>query len=81
MLEGLPQSAIQVACLRYMRTETRRPTPAAIYKLAREQMPPPRIVAKAEPEPVQNRLTKERAAEIMAEVGFRVRKFGEQQSE
>jgi hypothetical protein len=81
VLEGLPQHAIQAACLRYMRTETRRPTPAVIYKLAREEMPAPRVVASSEPEPQKNRITKERAAEIMAEAGFRVKRFGEQQNE
>jgi hypothetical protein len=78
ILEGMPQDAIAKACMAYLRSEPRRkPSPGAIYALARENMPRPVIVARVpEPEPVRERMTAERAAEIMAEVGFRPQKFG-----
>jgi hypothetical protein len=79
VLEGLPRDAIQRACLRYMREEpSRRPTPGAIYALARAEMPRPQIVRSTPmPEASQApRVTAERAAQIMAEAGFRPRKFG-----
>lgn len=45
VLEGLPQDAIQKACIRYQREEPRRkPTPGAIYEMARAAMPRPAIV-------------------------------------
>jgi hypothetical protein len=79
ILEGMPQDAIAKACMAYLRSEPRRkPSPGAIYALAREYMPRPTIVHRApEPEPVRERMTAERAAEIMAEVGFRPKTFGE----
>ena len=79
ILEGLPQDAIAKACTAYLRGEPRRkPTPGAIYAMAREYIPRPVIVARApEPQgPKQERVSAERAAEIMAEAGFRPRKFG-----
>lgn len=78
VLEGLPRDAIQAACLRYMRDEPRRkPTPGAIYAMAHESMPKPRVVFNRAPEPIQEpeRISRERAAEIMAEVGFAVKKM------
>lgn len=78
MLEGLPRDAIQAASLRYMRTEPRRkPTPGIIYAMAVEVMPKPRIVAQQQQEPIREpeRISRERAAEIMAEVGFAVKKM------
>lgn len=45
VLEGLPQDAIQRACVRYLRDEPRRkPTPGDIYRLAKLEMPRPEIV-------------------------------------
>jgi len=78
ILEGMPQDAIAKACMAYLRSEPRRkPSPGAIYALARDYMPRPTVVHRApEPEPVRERMTAERAAEIMAEVGFRPQKFG-----
>lgn len=44
VLEDIPQEYIQRACLRYQRENPRRkPTPGAIYELARAAMPDPRI--------------------------------------
>jgi hypothetical protein len=79
ILEGLPQDAIAKACRRYLTEEPRRkPTPGAIYAMARDYIPRPVIVARApEPEaPKRERVSAERAAEILAEAGFRPRKFG-----
>lgn len=66
-LESLPRSAIDMACKDYLRTQTRKPTPAAIAitasALVRHSLPP------REPEPGREpRVTPERAAEIMREV-------------
>lgn len=45
VLEGLPQDVIQRACIRYQREEARRkPTPGAIYAIARDLMPRPTVV-------------------------------------
>lgn len=48
-LEWFPQDVIGRALTAWRRTETRKPTPAAIIKLCRDRMPKPEIVA-AEPE-------------------------------
>lgn len=78
ILEGMPQDAIAKACRRYLTDEPRRkPTPGAIYALAREYVPRPVIVARApEPEPEKKKVTAARALEIMAEAGFRPQRFG-----
>lgn len=48
VLEGLPQDIIERACLRYLRNEPRRkPTPGAIYEMARNMMPRPVVVSNA----------------------------------
>jgi hypothetical protein len=45
ILEGLPQDAISKACTSYLRSEPRRkPTPGAIYALARDFVPRPVIL-------------------------------------
>ncbi len=79
VLEGLPRDAIQKACVQFQRDEPRRkPTPAAIYALARSFMPRPVIVPKAPaPELPRERMSAGRAAEIMAEVGFRPKRMGD----
>ena len=75
ILEGMTQDAIGKACMAYLRDEPRRkPAPGAIYALAREYTPRPAVVPR-QPEPERERMTAERAAEIMAEVGFRPKKF------
>ena len=68
ILEGLPQDAISKACTSYLRSEPRRkPTPGAIYALARDFVPRPVIVARStEPDMPRERMSAERAAEIMA---------------
>ena len=77
ILEGLPQDAISRACMAYLRNEPRRkPSPGAIYALAREMMPRPTVVPKPHQEAPRERMSAERAAEIMAEVGFRPQRFG-----
>lgn len=79
VLEGLPQDAIQSACLKHMRTSQRKPTPAAIYQLAIEAMPRPRLVRAPVAEPPRPpRCTPEQAAEIMRRAGFRPKTFGGQ---
>lgn len=46
VLEGVPAEYIQRACIQYQRDEPRRkPTPGAIYQLARALMPKPQVVA------------------------------------
>ena len=80
MLEGLPKDAIQSAAVKYLRENPRkRPTPGAIYEMAREFLPRRPVRKSADvisivPEP--ERVSAERAAEIMKEVGFRPRSFG-----
>ena len=50
VLEGLPQEALEAACRKYLRNEPRRkPTPGAIYELAREAIPRPRVVPDTRP--------------------------------
>lgn len=75
ILEGMTQDAIGKACMAYLRDEPRRkPVPGAIYALARSFTPAPVVVHRAEPE--REKISAERAAEIMAEVGFRPKTFG-----
>lgn len=76
VLEGLPRDVIQRACIQYQRDEPRRkPTPGAIYQVARALMPKPRPVERA-PEPERDPVSKEAAQEILKAAGFRVNKFG-----
>jgi hypothetical protein len=75
VLEGMPRDAIQKAAIQFQRDEPKRkPTPAAIYALAKVFIPKP--VRVETPEPVRERVTAERAAQIMAEAGFRPKRFG-----
>ena len=79
VLAGMPQRAIQTACLQYLRDEPRRkPTPGAILALARDATPsPPRLVVAYTALPPQpERISGERANEIMGELGFRPKTFG-----
>lgn len=76
ILEGIPQDALSKACVAYLRTEPRRkPTPGAIYALARDFIPRPTIVP--QPDAPRQKVTADRAAEILAEAGFRPKTFGE----
>lgn len=72
VLEGIPEEYIQRACIQYQRDEPRRkPTPGAIYQLARELMPRPQVIHDAPPEPERAPpCSREAAAEIMAKAGF-----------
>ena len=80
VLEGLPQAAIQAACINFQREEPRRrPTPAAIYHLAVAAIPRPVIVSRSDPEPQVERVSKEAANAIMEQYGFRPKKFGDQE--
>lgn len=80
VLEGLPQDAIQAACLKHLRSSQRKPTPAGIYQLALEAMPRPQIVRPVKvPEPDRPpRCSPEAAAEIMRQAGYRPKTFGGQ---
>lgn len=82
VLEGIPQDYIQKACIQYQRDEPRRkPTPGAIYQIAKALMPRPAVVRPridnfTPMRPPEERCSPEAAAEIMARVGFRPRRFG-----
>lgn len=73
VLAGMPKDAIQNACIQYLRDEPRRkPTPGAILALTRAAMPRPKVVMQAVTEPPKpERISAERANEIMNEIGFR----------
>lgn len=75
VLEGIPQEYIQRACIQYQRDEPRRkPTPGAVYEIARALMPKPRVVPVDEPQR-EPPCSKEAAAEIMERAGFKVRRI------
>lgn len=80
VLEGLPQDCIQKACIQYQRDEPRRkPTPGAIYALARGFMPRPTIVP-SQPVSVEHKeppCSPEVAQRICEEAGYTPRKFGD----
>lgn len=64
VLEGLPENIIQAACIQYQRDEPRRkPTPGAIYQIARALMPKPQVVA------TSRKTTPEEDAEYMSRAG------------
>lgn len=75
VLEGIPQEYIQRASIQYQRQEPRRkPTPGAIYDMARRMMPKP----KPAPEPVLDRTPcdPETASRILEDAGFSPKRFG-----
>lgn len=77
VLEGLPQEAIQKACVQYQRNEPRRkPTPGAIYDLARTFIPRPSVVQ--QPDVADERVPCDPAtAQAICEAaGFAPKKFG-----
>jgi hypothetical protein len=80
VLDGMPEQAISKACLAYLKDEPRRkPTPGAIYALAKAFVPRPALVSQIKPTPQQierERVTPEKAKQIMHEVGFVPKKFG-----
>lgn len=76
ILAGMPQKAVQEACIQYLRNEPRRkPTPGAILEMARMAMPAPTVVRNfiAAPVLAPDRVvvTKDQREAIMEEVGFR----------
>ena len=78
VLEGLPQDAIQKACIQYQREEPRRkPTPGAIYALARAAMPRPKLV-QPKPEPERQRCDPQVAQAICEAAGFTPKRFGDE---
>jgi hypothetical protein len=91
VLEGIPQQFIQRACIQYQRDEPRkRPTPGAVYQIARAMMPKPEIVAPARsvqtPEPTEQELQEREAKmaerrafaeEVIRRSGFKVRIGGD----
>lgn len=78
VLEGMPEDAIQKACIQYQREEPRRkPTPGAIYAMAREHMPRPVVVhSEPIPEPVKERCDPKVAQAIIEAAGYAPKKFG-----
>ena len=77
VLQGLPRDCIQRACIQYQQDEPRRkPTPGAIYQLAKSYMPKPALVPRPEPERTEPRVTKEQADAILAGAGFAPKRFG-----
>lgn len=78
VLEGIPQEYIQRACIQYQRDEPRRkPTPGAIYDIARRMIPKPVVVPDPEPERTEPRVSAEAANEIMRKAGFLPKRMGE----
>lgn len=75
VLEGIPSEYVQRACQQYLREQpSRKPTPGAIYQIARKLMPAPRVVET--PEPERKRIDAQTAARIMADAGFNPKRFG-----
>lgn len=85
-LAGFPREVIQKACLRYIRDEPRRrPSPGAIYQIAREVMPRPKPVSVIDDDPAerarQEQIARERedpdrakrAAEYIRQAGIKMR--------
>lgn len=79
VLEGLPQEYIQRACVQYQREEPRKkPTPGAIYGIAKGMMPKPAPVRSIDESQIprsEPRVTAEQARDILAEVGFKPKRF------
>lgn len=80
VLAGMPQPAVQEACIQYLRNEPRRkPTPGAILEMARLAMPAPTVVRTFTPPPQPERkrdvATKEQREAIMNEIGFRPKQY------
>lgn len=78
VLEGLPQDAIQKACIKYQRQEGRRkPTPGTIYAMARDFMPKLRIAKSEFVAPEKDKpCSAEVAQRICEEYGYTPKKFG-----
>ena len=80
VLEGIPQEYIHRACIQYLRTDKRKPSPPVIYALAKSLMPLPKIVSRPRrPDPPRPApCDPETAARIVAELGFSPKKFGDE---
>lgn len=77
VLEGLPQDAIQKACIQYQREEPRKkPTPGSIYKIAKGFVPKPRVVQDIEPERPAP-CDPDVAQRICEEAGYTPKRFGQ----
>jgi hypothetical protein len=86
VLEGIPQEYVQRACIQYQRDEPRkRPTPGAVYQIARALMPRPEVVmpvgvhrdpemSQEEIDAREERLAERRsaAAEIIRQAGLKM---------
>lgn len=79
VLEGIPQDIIQRACINYQREYPRRkPTPGAVYEIAKRMMPAPppvRINHLSDMRPVGERVTAEAANAILERAGFKAKKM------
>lgn len=76
VLEGLPQDVIQKACIQYQKDEPRRkPTPGAIYQIARRFMPKPKVVSQPEP-PRSEPCNPSVAQKICEDAGYTPKRFG-----
>lgn len=80
VLDGLPKEAIRKGCLAFQRTEAkRRPTPAAIFQLAKDFVPRAAVVY-CPPfhhvEPKEPRCDRATAQAICEEYGFVPKRFG-----
>jgi len=79
VLEGIPQEYIRKACIRYARNEPRRkPTPGAIYQMARAAMPAPKVVHRsaAPLDPEREPCAPDVAQRICEEAGYVPKRFG-----
>lgn len=80
VLEGIPQQFIQKACIQYQRDEPRRkPTPGAIYEIARNAMPRPKPVLQPAPAPladVDKPCDPKIAQALVEAAGFAPKRFG-----
>jgi hypothetical protein len=85
VLEGIPQELIQKACIAYQRKEPRKkPTPGAIYQMARELTPRPkqaRVDLIPDSRPFRERVSKEAAQQIVAAAGFAPKRIVEKKAE
>ncbi len=78
VLEHLPQELIQKAVVQHLAcTKGHKPTPGEIRGIAQSLIPTPRLVARLPmPQVERRRVTAEEASQIMAERGFKPKKFG-----
>jgi hypothetical protein len=77
VLEHLPQDVIQRAVLQHIASPNGKPKPGDIRSLAQDLMPAPKVVQfHRSPEPVREKVTADKRAEILAAAGFAPRKFG-----